>query len=369
MVSVVTGGGKTAFALFVLDALRRVDSDTQLVVVVPTIALLDQWVVALTSDGEIPEDEVATYSGEGKSEEPGLASVVVIDTARSMIRQIVRSRNCLLVVDECHRAGAPQNARALNADVAYTLGLSATPQRQYDDGFERFVEPALGPVIFEYDYTAAHRDGVISDFILHNFKFPLSASEQRRHESLSKRIDSFRSGDQKVVNDPYLESLLGERSRLLADSRRRIVATVGVSEQLAGRQIIFHERIDPATSIAEHLNQRGARVGLYHSKLGGGIRRRNLDLFRRGIFDRIVTCRALDEGLNVPDASVAVIGASTRSTRQRIQRLGRVLRPSPGKQVAAVATLYAAPEEEEFLRIEAAKLSGVAASKWYSIDV
>lgn len=369
VVSVVTGGGKTAFALFVFDALRQADPNTQIVVVVPTIALLDQWVVAIASDGGIPQDNIATYSGESRSAEPQIASVVVIDTARSIIQDVVRSPNCLLVVDECHRAGAPQNARALDVEVEYTLGLSATPKRQYDDGFQRYVEPALGPVIFEYDYAAAHRDGVISDFILHNFRFPLSASEQRKHGSLSKRIDAFHSSRVRAVNDPYLDSLIEARSRLLADSRRRTVATIGVSQQLAGRQIVFHERIDPANTIARHLDQLGARVGIYHSKLAAGIRRRNLDLFRQGIFDRIVTCRALDEGLNVPDASVAVIGASTKSTRQRIQRLGRVLRPSAGKATADVATVYAAPEEEEFLRDEAASLSGVADSRWYSIDV
>lgn len=70
------------------------------------------------------------------------------------------------------------------------------------------------------------------------------------------------------------------------------------------------------------------------------LRRDNLRLYRRGVFDTLVTCRALDEGTNVPETSVAIIAASTASIRQRIQRLGRVLRRAPGKEKATVSIPY-----------------------------
>ena len=57
------------------------------------------------------------------------------------------------------------------------LGLSATPVREFDDGFERYIEPALGPVVYEYDYARARSEGVISPFDLHNFHFDLTTSE------------------------------------------------------------------------------------------------------------------------------------------------------------------------------------------------
>ena len=110
-------------------------------------------------------------------------------------------------------------------------------------------------------------------------------------------------------------------------------------------------------------------MAVYHSRLAASFRRRNLDCFKDGQFDLLVTCRALDEGLNVPDAGTAVIAASTSSTRQRIQRLGRVLRPAPGKNRADVATLFATPAEEEFLRLEAASLADVAETNWYEIEL
>jgi superfamily II DNA or RNA helicase len=89
-----------------------------------------------------------------------------------------------------------------------------------------------------------------------------------------------------------------------------------------------------------------------------------LRLFRRGAFDVLVTCRALDEGTNVPETRVAIIASSTASTRQRIQRLGRVLRPAQGKLLATIYTVYATEIEKDRLAREAMTLTGAEAVSW-----
>jgi superfamily II DNA or RNA helicase len=369
VVSVVTGAGKTAFALLVFERVRRETPDTRLVVVVPTTALLDQWVVALTADFGLPASEVAAYSGESKPRNPRIANVVVINTARNLAAAIADRSNCLFVVDECHRAGAPENARALESSAAFRLGLSATPVRDFDDGFERFVEPALGPIIYEYGYADALADGVIAPLVLNNFHFSLTEREQERYESLSKKIGRRWAQVDDPHEDVVLKRLLLQRASVSIESGRRIVACVAVAERYPSRGIIFHERIDAANKIANLLDRRGHRVALYHSRLAPTIRRRNLELFRFGQVAKLVTCRALDEGLNVPDAETAIIGASTRSTRQRIQRLGRVVRPSEGKEAAVVCTLYATEPERDALLAEEERLEGVAAIRWFEVTM
>ena len=347
--SVVTGAGKTALALLICDELWREDGDLRLVVIVPSVALLDQWVVALETELAISSSDIALFSGEGKASIARRANVAVINTARTLPRGLFADGRNFLVVDECHRAGAPENARALSIPGACTLGLSATPVREFDDGFERYVEPALGPVIYEYDYVDAKRDGILSDFALHNFRIPLTAAEAR----------AYRSSDVKQTR----------RAWLAVDSPRRTAAAVAIVESNVGARIVFHERVAAATEIARVLDGRGERVGLYHSHVSPTIRRRNLELFKLRQFTTLVTCRALDEGVNVPDASVAVIAASTRSTRQRIQRLGRVLRPAPGKDLAVVATVYATEEEKLALESEAGSLAEVADVRWYEMAI
>jgi superfamily II DNA or RNA helicase len=368
VISVVTGAGKTAFALLAFERLRTRSPAARLVVVVPTLALLDQWVVALTSDLGLSPDDIAAFSGESKPRSPRLANVVVLNTARSVAPWLASVAECLFVVDECHRAGSPENAKALQVGASYRLGLSATPVRDFDDGFEQWVEPSLGPIIFEYGYSQALADGVIAPLSLHNFQFSLTKAEEERYDDLSKKIARRWAQVDNPHQDDVMKRLLLRRASISIESERRIIACVAVTERYEGRRgIVFHERIAAAEKIARILDKRGERVAIYHSHLGPTIRRRNLELFRFGQVSKLVTCRALDEGLNVPDAEVAIIGASTRSTRQRIQRLGRVIRPAPQKKTALVCTLYATEPEREALLAEQQRLEDTAEIRWYEV--
>src|SRR4029077_6779044 len=129
VVSVVTGAGKTIFALLSYRRLSEEVPNVRLVVVVPTLALLDQWAVTLASDFGLAARDIALVSGERPKAQAKQATVVVLNTARRRSQDLVQGGPCLLVVDECHRAGSPENAKALDVQVDYTLGLSATPRR------------------------------------------------------------------------------------------------------------------------------------------------------------------------------------------------------------------------------------------------
>jgi superfamily II DNA or RNA helicase len=218
VVSVVTGAGKTAFALIAYGDVSASISDLRIVVVVPTLALLDQWVVVLETDGGFSQADIATFSGEGRARKARRANVAVLNTARDLATFFADDVPTLLVVDECHRAGSPENARALEIPARFALGLSATPVREFDDGFERYVEPRLGPIIFEYDYTDASRDGVISSFALHNFRFALSPRESADYDRLTARIGARvrrTGGDQ---DDLVVKRLALERARVSIQS-------------------------------------------------------------------------------------------------------------------------------------------------------
>jgi superfamily II DNA or RNA helicase len=132
----------------------------------------------------------------------------------------------------------------------------------------------------------------------------------------------------------------------------------------SAEEAIFHERISSAVSLYTILKKRNHSACLYHSKIAPNFRRDNLRLFRQGVFDVLISCRALDEGMNVPETTVAVIASSTASQRQRIQRLGRVLRPAKGKDKALIYTLFATEYEKKRLALEEEKLEGVATILW-----
>ncbi len=273
----------------------------------------------------------------------------------------------MVVADECHRYGSPLNRLAVRGEWRSTLGLSATPTREYDNWFEEFVASELGPVIFEYDHADALADGVLTPFAVVNYKVPLTESEGAEVARLTRRIAALMSGAS-AETDGSLERVLQARARVVQRARARLPAAVKIMEYHRGEKaIVFHESIDAADSLASLLRDAGHRVGTYHSRMDSAARLRDLFLYRNGQSDVLVTCRALDEGFDVPDATFGLICASTASTRQRIQRMGRVLRSATGKSAAVVATIYAGDGEQGRLEDEELELQGVAEVKWLEV--
>jgi superfamily II DNA or RNA helicase len=350
----------------IADFLERSRSG-RVLIIVPTVALLDQWYVSLQDELGVPSDMLALYSGDEKPEHPGRINLLVINSARALAESVAAGSEALLIVDECHRAGSPHNAKALSGKYRATLGLSATPEREYDEGFHLYVEPALGPIIYTYDYRQAFADGVITAFDLINVKIDLLLSEREAYERLTKGIAAQKRREEKSDREVSmrLKRLLQRRAAVVGTASLRLPVAVKLVESHRGqRAIIFHERIDAAETLVNLLARRRHSVTAYHSGIGPAMRRENLRLYRRGVFDVIVCCRALDEGMNVPETSVGVIASSTASQRQRIQRLGRVLRPAPGKDRATIYTVYATTQESSRLKREADQLEGVASVTW-----
>ncbi len=370
VVSVVTGGGKTVFAFLCMREFRKQHPEGRVVVLVPTMTLLDQWYVGLQHEFCVPSEDIACFSSQEKPRRPRAVNVLVINTARRKVHEHFRDSETFLVVDECHRAGSPENAKALQGQFAATLGLSATPHREYDSGFEDYVVPALGPVVFEYTYTSARRDGVVTPFDLVNVEVTMLPHEQEQYDRFTKRasilLRRMRAKPSASLEE-QMKRVLQRRAAISANAIMRLpVAARLVEENRGARTIVFHERISSAESLSETLRQRHHSVCLYHSKIGPEVRRDNLRLFRRGVFDVLISCRALDEGMNVPETTVAIIASSTASSRQRIQRLGRVLRPVRDKEKALIYTLYATDQEHARLNNEATDLEGVARVEWAS---
>ena len=370
IVEVVTGAGKTVLAELCIFHFVRSNPDGKVVIVVPTTALLDQWYVSLREELGVQDAQIATYSGEGRPACSARVNIMVLNTARDAASLIVREAPVLLVVDECHRAGSPVNARALRGDYAAALGMSATPQRDYDEGLDEFLIPALGPLIFEYGYNEAARDGVIAPFDLVNVRIDLLPDEEKEYQSLTRRLHrAIRASGDSTGADIRVKRLLQRRARVVALASMRVPVAVRIaSDHRTEKILLFHEEIAAAERIHELLAERSLSTTIYHSRIAPVVRRDNLRLFRRGAFDVLVSCRALDEGTNVPETSLAIISSSTASARQRIQRMGRVLRPAPGKSHATIYTVYATDQEEKRLAREAQNLVEASSVSWQRID-
>lgn len=357
IVSVVTGGGKTVFALSCIDRIRPQAT----LIVVPTAALLEQWWEESASYFDLDLDEINIITGSLRFR-LGAINIAVLNTAAKLAERM-REHKCFLIVDECHKAASEQFRAALQVNTFASLGLSATPERPYDEGLKDVLIPALGEVIFSYDYTDALRDGVIVPFELKNVVFELEEDRQAEYDKMSKAIA--RSISQHGIEAEETIALFLKRARVLNLSLNRIkLALKLVATNRGRRTLIFHEDIEACDLIYSVLSENGVRSGVYHSKMPLRAKALMLGQYRRGEIDVLVTCRALDEGFNVPETEVGIIAASTATLRQRIQRLGRVVRPAKGKAGASIYTLVATGPEIQRLKEEEERLEGVATVTW-----
>ncbi len=375
-IKVVTGAGKTVVALAIIERLQRHDPELRVAIVVPTIVLMNQWYDVMRGHSNLPEHALGRLGG-GHSDTFGDVTRVLIAVLASARKELPRvvdedsGRHLLLVGDECHRVGAPEMSRVLQTRRAYSLGLSATPERA-DDGDDKAtgapVERArdgFGPIAYEMSFAQALDLDVLPPFGIDHFGLPLTTSEQHQYAMLStsitdtrrellnssttarnkgggepllawaRRIAS-RSGDLAGVASRFVNDMTRRKHLLYRAQSRRDATLALVRETLetrsGARVILFHESIDEVIRLFELLESEGVPAVMEHSQLPAELRDTSLELFRSGVAQVVVSARSLIEGFNVPEADLGVIVASSSSPRQRIQSIGRVLRRHRGSE-------------------------------------
>jgi superfamily II DNA or RNA helicase len=198
---------------------------------------------------------------------------------------------------------------------------------------------------------------------VHNVVFEFEDEEQKKYDRLTKAIRG--SAAKLGFEAPETIALLLRRSRLSNASPKRVEVTLRIVARHKGRRIlIFHEDIAACEVIANALKHFGISAEVFHSKVPLKARVETLHDYRNGRIQVLVSCRALDEGFNVPETEIGIIAASTATHRQRVQRLGRILRPSKGKEGAIIYSIVGAQAEIRRLAEEAQTLEGVAEVTW-----
>jgi superfamily II DNA or RNA helicase len=168
------------------------------------------------------------------------------------------------------------------------------------------------------------------------------------------------------MNDYPLKMLIFNRARLVKNSKNRI--PYGVELLLKHKReswIVFTENKKQAKEFNKIINKKGFKSGIYNTDLNDEERLHNLTAFKNRELNVLVSCTALDEGFDMPEADGAMILSASSSKRQRIQRMGRVLRITANKENALIVTVYSSKTEFTKLREESNryKLEGVPV-KW-----
>jgi superfamily II DNA or RNA helicase len=350
-----TGSGKTFTAIAAIrDTLQQ--THDVVVIVVPDQVLFAQWHKELT---ETTRDlqPLILRAGAGYDSwrdnlriwtEPGDRTRIVLATVQTAASEDFRQRlaggaHLMLVADEVHRLGSPWNRNLLDERLfGARLGLSATPERAGDpvgtaallDYFRGILEP-------RYALADAVRDGVLTRYFYRPHPVQLQAQELAQWQSASAEIARLRGREARGDSTPGLhdriQRLLIRRARVVKHAAAKVPLAVDVltSEYRRGqRWIVYCEDLAQLNAVSQALLAAGLQNMPFHSKMEGDRSEtlRWLDV-RGGV---VVAIKCLDEGVDVPSVTHALILASSKNPREFIQRRGRVLRTAPNKSLAYV---------------------------------
>ncbi len=344
-----TGAGKTAVAVRAIEKTGR-----SALVVVPTLALLKQW-YSILSDAFGSSVTVGLLGG-GYHEVTPL-TVTTYDSAYIHMERY-GDRFALVVYDEVHHLPAPKNAIIPKMMLApYALGLTATPERP--DGGHDLLPDLCGPIVYRRspeDLAGTY----LASYELIRLPIELTAHERHEYAEADAVYRDFLQKHRLPMRSPEdwqrfimvaATSHSGGREALLAARRRREIQAAATRkgatlENLLRRHwedrcIVFAKSVEEVYA----LSRRFLIPGITYETLARE-RKEILDRFREGRYRTIIASDVLNEGVDVPDANVAVILAGSASHREYVQRLGRILRPREGKRALLYELVTSATGEE-----------------------
>jgi len=392
--AMATGTGKTITSLNCILEDYKLFGFYRFLVLVPSLPLASQWkkeaadkfgfsdVIVCSSKSSTWEDELRT---KGKSLAFGNnTSFCVISTYSTFKGSKFQSalfgvlgkqlNSVTLIADEAHTMGSGGMIKMLPHNIEKRIGLSATPDRVYDEHgtneLERFFNAYSPKYTFRYTMKEAIENGVLCRYTYHPIFFELTQNELEVYhtytERLRKHIDS-KTG--KYKDNSIVNNLLIQRKNVIHKAKNKlpklqqIINEIGTDRFKYGF-IYVPEGYEPDYETIDDfdLSDGDAHIidlytqFLYNNfkfslkSFTGETKNRDhiLDLFAEGKYDAVLAMKCLDEGVDVPRAEYAIFCASTGNPRQFVQRRGRVLRYHKQKPLATIYDLIAAPLFDKF---------------------
>ena len=404
--AMATGTGKTITSLNCLLEIYNRRGYYKAIILVPTITLVEQWeieckkfnfstIIKVCSKYNNWRSSVANLRLLEMTDSDNDLSYIIISTYASFVRSNVfddlkqfPKNKLLLIADEAHNMSGGLMLQRLS-DIKYQrrIGLSATPERQYDEASNSRLMEFFGcseNYTFEYSMAEAIENGALCKYYYYPHVVRLTDNEMQEYVELSKRIV-------KIINFKDKENQ--ERLKMLLLMRKRIIHKA--ANKLSAFQDIINQRLEKNGSLkytlvyvpegnkpdnyeadifdhtdciasdpdTEHLIDDFTRIVrdsdphviVRQFTADSADRDAMLKGFANGSIDVLTSMKCLDEGVDVPRSEFAVFCASTGNPRQFIQRRGRVLRTHKDKRFAVIHDLIVIPDnvfDEECYNLE-----------------
>lgn len=381
--AMATGSGKTVTALNCLRKQYKENGFYKAIIVVPTQALAIQW--RREAEAFNFHNIVSTYTDKDwkeilnryitRSLLDQTKNIIIITTYatfnrkefQSFLKKVKGIDTFLYIADEAHNIGSASSLKHLPEMIHWRIGLSATPERIYDDyGSEQlynFFDSRPPEYTYRYTMRQAIEEGILCHYNYYPIFIELTEAEMVEYERISAQLRKYIDSDTGKYK-PDAEKLLLKRKRIIhkAENKKaaiaQLLANLKQNRNLDYTFVFVPEGYEPDYSVnesydieqedihiideyAQMFKEHGYRYHKYISGLddAAGV----LKSFADGDIQILLSMKCLDEGVDIPRAGHAIFCSSTGNPRQFIQRRGRVLRKSKGKEKATIWDLIVTP--------------------------
>ena len=329
-----TGTGKTRTALRIASYLLSSGEISGLIVSAAGNDLLDQWGREIRGTAEL--SRLVLYRHYGGYHDIGRYTLSLQDSVLLCSRQALPdlrrslpagSPSILIVQDEVHGLGSPRMRRELTGfheKFSYALGLSATPERDYDEEGNSFIRDEIGPVIFSFGLDEAIRNKILCPFSYSAVEYDLTDGDRRRLQQVFARKEAAaRAGQPWPEEKLYLE--LSRVYKTAEEKPSRFRELIRGDPGVLQSSIIFVETKELGESLLDAI---GFATSAYSTYFDDDPKER-LEELSSGDLDCLVCCKRLSEGIDIRHLRNVVLVSSDKGRLQTIQHIGRTLRIDP----------------------------------------
>jgi superfamily II DNA or RNA helicase len=340
VLEMATGTGKTRTALELIGVLIKGGSLQTVIVSTYGTDLLNQWYEAINTwlakrrDIKAPVIQRAYdhYNELQAFLNTPRQSLLIISREPDRLRTLLGSNRIdwgrtLIIHDEVHGLGSPGVVAALagtHSKIRYRLGLSATPEREYDQAGNEFIEHEIGPTQYQYPLESAIQDGVLCEFDYHPVPFALTEEDDERRKAVyAREAAAKRDGNPWSRERRFTE--LARVVKSAVEKPSRLDRYLQTDPSALKNAIVFVLDKEQGDAVCEVIRKFTARYKTYYA----GTEKAYIDALSSGQIDVLVACHRLNEGVDIRQLRTVILVASDRAKLDTIQRIGRCLRKDP----------------------------------------
>lgn len=361
ILNMATGTGKTRTALKIMQELIKDDLVDTLIIATDGNDLLQQWraeILAIRKGlGYQLFSDFNTYKEvQSFILAPEKAILLVArrvagqrDPLAAAMRALSSAQKArtLLIHDEVHKLGSSGNRErlaGLSNEIRFRLGLSATPEREYDQEGNAFIDEHIGPTIFSFSLEDAIRRGILAPFNYHPLAYALSVNDRERLRDVYRK-QAAREAEGQPMSEQELWTALAYVYKTSESKIPVFREFIARRPEFLERCIIFVETQEYAQAVLEIIHCHRSDFHTYFS----GEDSSTLKKFAGGELECLITCHRVSEGIDIRSLSSVILFSSARARLETIQRMGRCLRIDPNncEKIANVVDFIRHSDDED----------------------